>query len=86
MDMLEVFEDLTSVIKTTHRMTAKQALETVTSKFVNQTLDQSSDANDGDATKDKTYNLISADGKSKTLNVIRLTDIGSLLLPEEADV
>ena len=58
----------------------------MTSKFANQTLDQSSDDNDGDATKDKIYNLISADGKSKTLNVIRLTDIGSQLLPEEADV
>ena len=66
MDMLNVFEDLTTVIRTTHQMSAAEALGAVMNEFENLIIfDQD--------------NMLAVE-KDKTINLIRLTNIGKELL------
>ena len=70
MDTIEIFHDLTTVIRTTHQISAAEALGAINIEFENLTLfDQSN---------------IFVIEKDRNINLIRLTNIGKELLPYEA--
>lgn len=75
-DQIKVFKELTSVMKTTHRLSVKHAFVAIHDKFFHLMVDEPEDLNAASAhsTKRTTQKIIVVE-KDNTINLIRMTDL-----------
>ena len=80
-DQIKVFKELTSVMRTTHRLSVERAFVAIHDKFVHLMVEEPEDLNAVSAQKTKrTTQKIIVVEKDNTINLIRMTDLGKQII------